>query len=77
MVNIFSYNNFNRIFLHFALYSFTITYTFPIFTAQYHSNINVNDVVFMIRLEKLVEKLIESKEKSTEKMIGYLVDIEE
>lgn len=73
MVNIFNRNYFNRFVLTTILSSVTCSYTLNL-PADAHQMV-VNEVASMVRLERLVEKLINSKDKGNDKSIGYLVDI--
>jgi len=73
MLNLFSRHSINRVLLPVVLCSFTLTYAVPLPAVQFQANIN--DVAFMVRLEKLVEKLVKSESKGVDAMIGYIVDI--
>lgn len=73
MANLFSRHNINRFVLATILTSFSLAYSTPLPAQQF--NIGFNEVALMVRLEKLVEKLINSKDKGIDKMIEYVVDI--
>lgn len=63
----------NRALLSLVLTSFTVTYSTPLPAQQW--NFNWNEAAFMVRLEKLVEKLVKSEKKGIDSMIGCLVEI--
>ncbi len=73
MRSIFRRHNINRALLPIVLTSFTMTYAVPLPAQQFQ--VNVNEIAFMVRLEKLVEKLVKSDGKGIDKMVEYLVDI--
>lgn len=73
MLNLFRRHNINRALLPIVLSSFSLTYAVPLPAQQF--NVNVNDIAFMVRMEKLVEKLVKSDGKGVDKMVEYLVDI--
>lgn len=75
MANIFRHNTINRLLLAVILLSFTLTYSIPLPAQQ--NNAAIDQVAFLIRIEKLVEKLIRSKGKSNEKIISCFVDIKD
>lgn len=75
MVNIFRNHTLHRVFLPIVLSTFTLTYAVPLPAQQF--NIGFNEVAFMVRLEKLVEKLVNSKDKSIDSIAGYLIDIKQ
>lgn len=74
MVSIFSRNNINRALLSATLVSFTLTYPIQVHSAP-PPGINLNDVAFFVKLEKVVEKLIKSEGKPIDKIIECFVDV--
>lgn len=64
----------NSALLFSTLTAFTVTYTLPL-PAAINLPFGLNEAAFFVRLEKLVEKLVKSKSKEIDKMIGYFVDI--
>lgn len=56
------------------LSSFTLTYTVPLPAAQFQMG-NLNEIAFMIRLEKLVKKVVDSEKKSKNNMVSSLIDM--
>ena len=73
MRSIFRRHNINRALLPIVLTSFTMTYAVPLPAQQFQ--VNVNEIAFMVRMEKLVDKLVKSEGKGIDKMVEYLVDI--
>lgn len=74
MLNLFNRNCFNRLVLCSVFTSFTLSSSTPIYVAPVKLE-TFAEAAFMFRLEKLVNKLAESKGKSSDKIIGYLVDV--
>lgn len=73
MRSLFSRHYINRALLPIVLTSFTLTYAVPLPAQQFQ--VNVNEIAFMVRMEKLVERLVNGKDKGVDKIIGYIVDI--
>lgn len=73
MRSLFPRHYINRALLPIVLTSFTMTYAVPLPAQQFQ--VNVNQIAFMVRMEKLVEKLVKSEGKGIDKMVEYLVDI--
>lgn len=76
MGSIFSRHYIDRALLSYTLIAFTLTYPIQSHTAQPQS-VNINDVAFFVRLEKVVERLIKSEGKSIEKIIEYCVNVKQ
>ncbi|CRX39588.1 hypothetical protein [Estrella lausannensis] len=74
MVNLFNRNCFNRLIFCSVFTSFTLTSSTPNYIAPVRLE-TFSEAAFMFRLERLVNKLTESKGKSCDKIIGYLVDV--
>ena len=77
MGSIFNRHYINRALLSTVLSSFTLTYSLPLPANQFEFNIGFNEVAFMIRLEKVVEKLVKSESKGIDKIIECFVDVKE
>lgn len=75
MVNLFRSHHINRALLSLVLTSFTVTYSTPLPAQQF--NWNWNEAAFLVRIEKLVEKLVKSEKKGIDNMIACLVDIKD
>ena len=73
MADIFNRHNINRVFLLIVLTSFTMTYAVPLPPVEFQ--VGINEIAFMVRLEKLVEKLVKSESKGPDRMINVLVKI--
>lgn len=63
----------NRAILSVVLLTFSISYSVPINAAQFQ--LGLNEVAFMVRMEKLVEKLVKCKDKPENKIIENLINI--
>lgn len=72
MVNFNLRHNLNRALLLTILSSFTLTCATPLHAAP---QIGLNEITFMVQIEKQVEKLLKSKDKSVDKIIEYFIDI--
>jgi hypothetical protein len=75
MLNVFRRHCIHRALLPAVLTSFTLTYAVPLPAQQFQFQAGLNEIAFMVRLEKLVEKLVKSEGKGIDKMVEYLVDI--
>ena len=75
MLNVFRRHYINRALLPAILASFTLTYAVPLPAQQFQFNLGLNEIAFMVRMEKLVEKLVKAEGKGIDKMVEYLVDI--
>ena len=75
MLNVFRRHCINRALLPAVLASFTLTYAVPLPAQQFQFQAGLNEIAFMVRLERLVEKLVKSDGKGIDKMVEYLVDI--
>lgn len=78
MVNIFNTAKFNSVLLCGTLVAFSMTtISVPCHAAQ-GFNVNLNDVAFGIRIEKLVEKIIKLKDKGDSKrLIETMVEVKQ
>ena len=77
MPSLFNHYYINRMVCSTLLTAFSLTYAIPAqaYIRQDTYQVGINDVVTMVRLEKIIEKLINSKDKGTDKIIGYLADV--
>jgi hypothetical protein len=73
MVNFRCRHYLNRALLSAVLTSFSITYAVPVQAQQF--NFGFNEVAFLYRLEKQIEKLMKSEGKGIDKIIEYFVGI--
>lgn len=73
MFNLFRRLNLNRVLLPIVLSTFTLTYTVPL-PAQYF-DIGFNQIAFMIRLEKSVERLVKSDKKGTDSILDAFIEV--
>lgn len=77
MLNIFRSIFLNRIFLSVSLSSFTLTQAIPLHAVQEdpNSKFNAQNILGMVRLEKVIEKFIKSKKKGTKEILSSLKDV--
>jgi len=77
MGNISHFNKLNRHVLSTILVTFPLaTIPMPAFAVNNGGGINLNDVAFMVRVEKLIEKINRYKERSdSEKLIDSMMDL--
>ena len=75
MVTLFSRHNINRIVLSTVLSTFTLTYSLPLHAAP-QFNIGFNEIAFLYRIEKLVEKIWKlEKSNNKDKMYSAIIDL--
>lgn len=75
MASFFNCNSLNRFVLTTVLSTLTVCSALPTSVIGLEINFNFNEVAFMARLERLVDKLVNSEGKSIDRMIDCLVDI--
>jgi hypothetical protein len=75
MLGLFNRHMFSRFVMGILLPTFTLTSVCPGHAIGVQKDIGLNEAALILRLEKLVEKMIKSKEKGVDKIIGCLVDI--
>lgn len=75
MGSIFNRHYINRALLPIVLSTFTMTYALPLPAQQF--DFGFNEVAFMIRLEKVVERLVKSDKKGTESILDSFIDVKQ
>lgn len=75
MAHIFSSHNINRVVLSAVLSTFTLTYAIPVYAVP-QFGIGFNEVAFIYRIEKLVEKIWKlEKSDNKDKMYDAIIDL--